>query len=252
MEIATLTRALNNALSPLGIRIARTTPSHNWNDPTQFLPLEETLSGARSSGLSVGDYVDVTYNAAGATQDTIDRMDEMGVFAGPIGTVVEVGPGSGRYLEKVASSCSPKRYEIYETSNAWAEYLVRTYGVVRQPVDGKSLAATATRCVDLVQAHKVFCVTTFVTTCQYWREMLRVVRPNGFIVFDIVTEACMDEPTLEHWIDAGFTVGNYPAVVPRQYAVEFFRRAGASMVGSFFIPMKPGTTEVFVFRKLAS
>ncbi len=247
MQKAVLARAINRAVSPLGIRIAR---SHDWGDPKQFLPFQETLAAAAEAGLSVADYVDVEHNVKGATQDTIDRMADLGVFSGPIETVVEIGPGSGRYLEKVVRKCSPSRYEIYETAELWADYLVDTYDIVRQTPDGCSLSATPAASADLVQAHKVFVVTPFVVTCRYWKEMLRVTRPNAHIVFDVVTEDCMDPETLQRWIDAGIDHGNYPAIVPKEYAKNFFTSQGAAFVGSFFIPMRPGKTEVLVFRKV--
>ena len=139
------------------------------------------ISAAAAAGLSVGDYVDVTYNVAGATQGTIDGMSGLGVFSAPVETVLEIGPGSGRYLEKVVRKCAPARYEIYETAQAWADYLERRHRVVRQPASGSSLSDTADASIDLVHAHKVFVCTPFLITCRYWLEMLRVARLAIFI-----------------------------------------------------------------------
>jgi hypothetical protein len=240
-----LARGVNRLLAPIGVRVTRV---HDWSDPKEFLPFRETISGARGAGLSVGDYVDVTYNVAGATQMTIDAMADMKVFAHSFDTVVEIGPGSGRYLEKVKRECSPRRYEIYETAGPWADYLERTYGVISQPTDGNSLRSTRTGTVDLVQAHKVFVVTGLRTTCRYWLEMLRVVKPRAFIVFDIVTEDCLDPETLDTWLEFDWEDETFPTLFPRQFTVDFFESRGAKLVGSFQVPMKPGTTETFVFR----
>ena len=186
---ATLAATLNRAIKPLGIRGAR---AHDWHDPKNFLPFDDTVTAARKAGLSIADYVDIKYNVEGATQKSVDRMADCGVFSAPIQTVVEIGPGSGRYLDKILRRCDPSRYEIYETAKPWADYLKEQYGVIQQPADGRSLSATPDASADFVQAHKVFVTTTFLTTCAYWLEMLRVSRQDAHIVFDIVTEDCMD------------------------------------------------------------
>ena len=242
-----LGKGINLALNPLGVRLVR---FHDWSDLEQFLPFEQTISDAHKAGLSVSDYVDVTYNVAGATQQTIDQMERMGVFSNPIDVVAEIGPGSGRYLEKVLRLCTPSRYEIYETAVPWAQYLAKTYRVVSLPADGFSMPHTATDSVDLAHAHKVFVATSFLTTCRYWLEMIRVTRADAHIVFDIVTEGCMAAETLEHWLaSTAFLRGAYPSMMPRDFAIEFFAQRGVAFIGSFFIPMKPGKTETLVFRK---
>ncbi len=241
-------RAVNGALSPFGMKLVR--HNHDWNDPKQYIPFEETIAAAKAASLSVGDYIDQTYNVSGATQLTIDQMANLGVFSTPPETVVEIGPGSGRYLEKIVRRCSPARYEIYETAPKWGQYLADTYHAVWHPTDGRSLQHTAIASADLVHAHKVFSTISFVATIRYWPEMVRVARAQAFIVFDIMTEQCLDEDILEGWdkssIDGG---GTYPAIMPRNIAVEYFKKRGFFLIGSFFVPMKPGKTETFVFKR---
>lgn len=73
--------AVNGALSLVGLKVMRAR-SHDWTDLANFLPLKPTLEAARDAGLSVGDYIDtVINNSPGATQDTMDRMADLGVFA---------------------------------------------------------------------------------------------------------------------------------------------------------------------------
>jgi hypothetical protein len=247
--VRSLAHAANKILSPLGVRVTRS--GHDWSDPRQFLPFAATLSAARAAGLSVSDYVDVTYNVAGATQATIDEMDKLGVFSRPRRTVLEIGPGTGRYLEKVIRKCSPERYEIYETAEGWAHYLESRYGVLRRPCTGSDLSSTPDGSIDLVQAHKVFVCTPFLISCRYFLEMLRVAKRNADVVFDIVTERCMDDDTLGLWIADAPNHGNYPAIFPREFAIRFFEERQAEFTGSFFVPMRPGRTEVLVFRKSA-
>jgi hypothetical protein len=236
------------ALKPLGIEMRRT---HDFANHEQFLPFQQTISDASKAGISVGDYIDITYNTQGATQETIDRLDQLGVFS-DVRAVAEIGPGSGRYLEKVIRKCSPDRYEIYETARPWARYLKEQHHVILHPTDGYSMRSTDTSSVDLAQAHKVFVATPFLTTCHYWEEMIRVVRPGGHVVFDILTEQCLDPSTLRLWLDKAATRSGYPCIMPRHFALGFFSDRGIQLIDSFSIPMRPGRTEVFVFMKKQS
>jgi Methyltransferase domain len=239
--------ALAAAIAPLGLELR----AHDWSDTRNFIPFHDTIEAARRAGMSVGDYIDTEMSKTpGATAATVDGMRQLGVFASPIGTVVEIGPGSGRSLEKTIAACQPQRYEIYETAPHWNSYLATTYPVVAQPTDGKSLAATPDASVDLVHAHKVFSSIPSLPTWIYWSEMCRVCAPNGHVVFDILTEACLDLKTLEAWIESGIDNGAFPAVMPRALALDYFASRGFEAIGTFQVPLGVDhTTEVFVFRK---
>ncbi len=240
-------RTLNWAVAPLGVKIVGT---HDWSNTRDFIPFERTIDAAERAGLSVGDYIDsVINNAPGATQVTIDGMSRLGVFSGQIAKVVEIGPGSGRFLEKTIEACSPSHYEIYETADSWASYIVSKYNVVLQPTDGKTLKSTPEGSTDLVHAHKVFNSIPFVETYAYWTEMARVARSGAHVVFDIMTEDCLDSSTLEKWVVAETGHGSYPAIMPRSLAIDCFESRGFDLVGAFIVPMGPGMSETFVFRK---
>ncbi len=238
---------LNRMVAPLGIRVVGT---HDWSNTRDFIPFEPTIKAAERAGLSVGDYIDeVMSNTPGATQAVVDEMSRLGVFAGRIESVVEIGPGSGRYLEKVQGCCAAVHYEIYETAGLWADYVVSKYKVVLQPTDGKTMRVTPDASADLVHAHKVFPSIPFVETCSYWMEMARVARSGGHVVFDIITEDCIDSELFEKWVAAETGGGSFPAIMPRSLALDCFESRGFDLVGSFFVPVGPGKAEVFVFRK---
>ncbi len=149
-------------------------------------------------------------------------------------------------MEVTIEACRPRAYEIYEPAADWAAWLVERYGVIRQPCDGRTLAATGDASADVVQAHKVFVYLPFLVTCRYMREMVRVARPGGWLVFDLVTEDCMDPETVEDWLA---TESTYPVVIPRSSAIDLLARYGAEFRGSFLVPMSAGRTECLVFRR---
>ncbi|MGA4844302.1 methyltransferase domain-containing protein [Streptomyces sp. G45] len=226
---------------------------NNRGGVDDFLPFEPTMRAARAAGLSIGDYLDGAINGTpGATQSTIDELRALGVFAADPNTVLEIGPGSGRYLERTLKECAPSRYEIYETATPWANYLVDTFGVVARPTTGSSLAPTPDGSVDLVQAHKVFSSVTFLCACRYFLEMARVARPGGRIVFDVMTETCLDPDAVRTWAARGESGhGSYPAAMPRRACVDLFAALGCTLEGSFVAPMGVASTEVLVFAKSA-
>ncbi|MCQ4210900.1 methyltransferase domain-containing protein [Streptomyces longispororuber] len=248
---AALRSGVKRLLGRAGFDIVRSTNNRGGVD--DFLPFEATMRAARSAGLSVGDYIDDVMNGTpGATQSTIDALRALGVFSSAPDTVLEIGPGSGRYLEKTLKECAPGRYEIYETAEPWADYLVDTFGVVAQPTKGCSLAATPDASVDLVQAHKVFNTLTFLGTSRYFFEMARVTRPGGRIVFDAMTETCLAPDTMRTWAtEGGDGHDSYPAALPRRTCVDLFASLGCTLEASFLARMGVASTEVLVFGKEA-
>ena len=233
---------INSILSIAHIELIRQGKSFK-----DFISLRKTLSGAEKAGLSVGDYIDNSFNLPGATQLTIDKMAELGVFNQKIERVCEIGPGSGRYIEKTKILCHPEYYEIYETAIDWRNWLVNRYHVTAYEADGTSLAQTPTSSIDLVHSHKVFTGLGFLTILKYFDEMARVTRERGKVVFDIVTEECFDQNVIRDWLSAEVDWAN--CMIPKQLAINFFNDRGFSLVNNFLIPMKPGITQYFVFNK---
>jgi hypothetical protein len=238
----------NRLLGLVDLKLTRA-GEHDWADPRTFLPFEETIRSAVRSNMTVGQYIDATYNVPGVNESTVAQLEELGVFNSRPARILELGPGSGRYLEQVAAICQPESYEIYETATPWASWLVKNYGVVLRPTDGRSLSATPTASVDLSHAHKVMCVLPFLTICRYLLELMRVTREGGYVVFDVPTEKCMPVEAVQEWADSDVDAGPYPSFLARHLVLDNFTSRGFELVGSFLTHMKPGMTEYFVFRR---
>ncbi|GAC1688262.1 MAG: hypothetical protein NVS9B5_27460 [Terriglobales bacterium] len=238
----------NSILSRLGyVRKARP-----FSD---YIAFKETLKAANESGLSVGDYIENKYcpTKPTALDQTFEGMVSLGVFDARIEQVCELGPGSGRYLEKTIAHCHPAYYEIYETSSDWRNWLVSRHNLVARTCDGKSLSATNANSIDLVQAHKLFSGIPFLSTVSYLQEMSRVVSDGGWVVFDIMTEECFRPECLHQWFNANPWEWDWsPHVMPRDFTIRLLLEKGISLVGSFQVPLFPAVTECLVFRKLAA
>ena len=239
-----LLTGVNQVLSLAGVELIRKDKEFQY-----YIPLKKTLDDAEKAGMPLGDYIDMRFNVPGTTQNTVEKMAELGVFSGRLDRVCEIGPGSGRYLDKVVDRCKPNYYEIYETSKDWREWLVEKYGVVSQNTDGASLSFTPSQSLDLVHTHKVLYGNPIITIGRYLLEMARVVKDGGYAVFDLVTEDCLTDEIMQKWISSG--VDHACSMTSKQYTVDFFERRGFRYVGGFIVPMEPGVTEYFVFKKQA-
>jgi hypothetical protein len=140
-----------------------------------YISARKTVSAAKREGLSVCDYIEKLWNQQGDTQRVIDTLASYGIFNLENPNILEIGTGTGRYLEKVITKCKPAKYESYEPNRGWAEWLQSTYPIVAQKSDGISLRQTATNSVDFLHAHGVFVYLPFLIVYRYFKEIFRVV-----------------------------------------------------------------------------
>jgi hypothetical protein len=237
-----LLNQVNRVFSYAGFELVR--KGREFQD---YIPFQRTLQDAEKSGQSLSDYIDARFNVPGTTQLTIDKMAELGAFDHRIERVCEIGPGSGRYLEKVKAACNPAYYEIYETSKPWRDWLVEKYQVTAQPTDGASLAATPSKSIDLIHTHKMLYGNSILTIFRYMTETARVVKDGGVVVFDLVTGECMSNELMARWVESG--VDHAHSMTPRQVPLDYYASQGFRCQGSFIVPLAPGVTEYFVFKK---
>ena len=244
MAISSTARsAVNAGLRPLGIQIIH---ARSTNPAVQsFIPARKTIAAARRLQLPVGDYIDQTYSEPGATAGTVSAMLELAGLADPADRVLEIGPGSGRFMEKVISALHPAVYEVYETATDWLPHLRSLPKALIQPCDGRTLSATASGSVDLVHAHKVFVYVPFWVSLGYMQEMARVARPGGTVAFDVVTEPCMDEQAVKQWISEL----SFFLPTPRKWLIEHLANHGLEYIGQHFSALPAGRAELLVFRK---
>jgi hypothetical protein len=234
----------NRLLSPAHIELTKTW-ERRARPFAEYISLEPTVRSARALGMSVGDYIDWQYNVPGATEEAISKLVKMGALSEQIETVCEVGPGSGRYLERVQSICRPRHYEIYETSSEWEQWLVEQFNVSARHADGLALRETEADSIDLVHANKVFPGLSILAVCSYLDDMSRVLRSGGKMFFDVLTESCLTDDLLSAWWQSGVT---FPcSMISSEFVADFLSRRGVEFMGEFLSPMKPAVTNVLVF-----
>lgn len=242
MNIRRIVRnSVNSIFRQLGYEVVRL---GNSTPRLSYIPIRKTLNSAKRSGLSVGEFIDRTSNIPGATQMAIDQMEAFGLFDREYTSICEIGPGSGRYLEKIKQKYNSAYYEIYEIEIDWANWLVSTYHVTAKHCDGKSLSDTPSESIDFLHAHKVFTCIPLMASLQYFTEIARVVKKGGIILFDIMDEDCLDQTILSKWFQVGYY---YPVMLSRQFTIDYFRRMEVQFLGSFYAPTGPGRSEYLIF-----
>ncbi|MFG1625592.1 class I SAM-dependent methyltransferase [Kribbella sp. NPDC049227] len=242
----TVNAAVNKALRPAGFQLVR---GHSA-DPaiSAFLPAKRIVKQADRAGQSVGDFLDSYSAEPGATAETVEAMLELSGLT-TAERVCEIGPGSGRYSTRILAALRPTSYEVYETAPDWIAYLRRELpDLVFRPADGKTLGSTPSASVDLVHTHKLLSYIPFATALGYVDEMARVVRSGGTVAFDMVTDDCLDDSTTKVWLTEPDRMTIY-SVAPRAWLAGFLAQRDLTLIGSRFVPLSGGRTELLVFRR---
>jgi hypothetical protein len=191
--------------------------------------------------------VEELWGVQGATDRVIEQIEQAGCLV-PCARVCEIGPGTGRYLERVLQRVNPRQYDIYEIGEGWAKWLVKTYGVTHMPTDGHTLRHTPDGSCGLIHAHGVFIYLNFLNAFEYFGEMVRVGGSEGTIVFDYYPPESFDEPYLQRWLSAK---SRYPVILPANHIHTFFDRHGYQLVHQFDSPHGQSFSRYLVFRRTA-
>ena len=242
--IRVLERAINGVLEPFGVKLVR-----RGGPPTiggRALSDTAVIKQARERGVSPGELLEEMFGKPGRAAEIVGRMTACGALSDRVRRVCEIGAGSGLYVERTLQVTPVSRYEIYEIAPVRAAFLASTFPVVIQPADGETLRATPDRTIDLLQAHGVFVTLDFLTSCSYFREIDRVVAPGGHVVFDIMSEECLDDDALDSWVKTRL---RYPSLLPKDYVVRFFEARGYTVVDEFNAPLLVhGSSRYLIFR----
>lgn len=214
-----------------------------------YISALETIEAAQNQGLSVCDYLERLWDQVGHTQRVIDRLASYHAFKDG-SHILEIGTGTGRYLEKTLEKCKPQSYESYETAEDWNQYLKFRYPSVHSyDADGVSLLSTPDLSIDFLHSHGLFVYLPFLSAWQYFKEMWRVVKIHGIVAFDLYSENCMDEHTVEKWLASNY---RYPCFLSTGYLESIFASHGFALIDTFTNPHGEGKSEYLVFRRIST
>ncbi len=211
-----------------------------------FIDCASTVSAAKAENSSICDYVESLWGQSGQTQKIINEAAKKIDFS-TIQHVCEIGPGTGRYIEKTLELISDiKTYAIYETAEDWAAWLSQEYHVSRRETDGKSLAYEKDASIDLCHAHGVFVALSMYNTLSYIEEMIRVTRNDGFLLFDFLDENSF-KPEVSSQIIAEKI--DYPSIIPAAMIKHFLKENHCTILSEFPNKYSKGESNYILAQK---
>jgi SAM-dependent methyltransferase len=209
----------------------------NWLG-LDYINCKDTVRAAAKAGLSINDYLErgeLSPRKRGRRDRIIAEMDKRGLLDVEGGNILEIGAGTGRFLEKTIAR-RPRSYEIYEIDKGWSRHIESAYGCFKdvnllvREADGVSLKDTPTSSLDYVYAHGVFVYTPIIVTAGYLREMARVCNMGAKVVFDAYYDADWSFRTIRAWAHAGHL---FPVVLPRNLLEAIFADLGFDIIAEF-------------------
>jgi SAM-dependent methyltransferase len=213
-----------------------------------YMDCKTTVDSARQVGLSVPNYVAQLWDEQGVVEDFVKYISAL-IPLSKCSRILEIGTGTGRFLEPIARVANPASYDVYETSPDWSAYIARTYPfTTMNKADGSSLRGTPDASQDLVHAHCVFVYLPVSTSFGYFLEMARVCAPGGFVVFDCFLA---DRQTLELIEICRANGIKWQIILPREAICDLFSRQGFEMVDSNYQikTFLTGHSHYLVFQK---
>lgn len=245
MRIRNLTkRLINKALNCFGYAMAP--------KGLGYFNADAIIKAAAKSGLSICEYLERNnVGGVGKRRDCIvQKLGE--VLPAEIQTLVEIGAGTGMYLEEIVRIHRPHKCEIYETSIQWVNYLSQKSSKQTEirchNADGKTLSQTPSSSVDVAFAHAVFVYLPMIETIGYLEEMVRVVKPGGLIVFDCFVGEHFGMKVIKDWRQDSFG-WTFPVVLSKGLVEEFIENNRLQQVSAFDVKYHASLSTYYILKK---
>lgn len=192
----------------------------------------ETVQNAKNLNLSVTDYLEKIWNQQGDSKRLIFNLKKLGFFE-ENATLLEIGAGSGRYVEHIVKNFQPKVIYSYEIALDWCVYLNDEYKnvLISRNTNGFDLSFENDSTIDNLLAHGVFVYLPLLHTYKYFSEIVRVVNKNGLIAFDIYCDEDWNLDTIQTWSENGNHL--YPVIINKQTVIDFFIKNNFRLINNF-------------------
>jgi SAM-dependent methyltransferase len=165
--------------------------------------------------------------------------------------IVEIGAGTGMYMEKVLQLDKPYRYIVYETDRGWINYLhhqyINTGCEISFPLsDGETLKDTPDNSCDLVHAHGVFVYIPVLQIFSYIKEAARTLSSGGYLIFDCYLDSSFKGEIIQDWLKSEW---RFPIVLPEKMLMEYIHDNGFELVSRFDEIHGASFGNYLIFRK---
>ena len=220
-----------------------------------YFESKHIIKNAKAAGLSVGEFLEMSnVGKVGVRKDEIIlKLKDASVLT-PCNSIVEIGAGTGMYLEKFIEICKPDKYEVYETSVGWVKYLREKYSSVipffiLHKADGFSLNTTQSKSADIIAAHGVFVYLPVVITVSYLQEAARVCKVGGYIVFDCFTDRIFTLSEIIRFREINPEY-DFPVILKEEIINEFCTQYSLEILTRFDVNYHLSKSTYFILRKI--
>ncbi len=217
-----------------------------------YLDPIKVVEEARSRNLTLCEYLE-RFNIGGVGQRRDAIISTLQQYLPKqLDTVLEIGAGTGMYLEKVIDLYSPRTYEVYETAIDWVAYLEAQYSqrtrLICHNANGTTLHNTKAASVDAVLAHGVFVYLPVIASFGYLEEAVRVLAPKGILIFDCFIAEHFGVDIIKQWQNDPYK-WTFPVLISQSLVTEFAARYGLTLIATFHINYHASFSTYFVLHK---
>lgn len=238
-------RQVNRLLLPFGYKMT-TVGYLNARDLVR-------MAGGRGEKLTAykeKEYAALDPHCKGRLDRIVNRIENHIQGVGDL-RYLEVGTGTGRYMEKFLKNCSCSAYEVYEIDWQWRDYLSKTYSADRRVVikncDGRTLSPTPSDSCDVVTANGVLVYQKHCINLSYMDEMYRVCKKGGIIAFDVLLSSKVGLDELRGFCEREMW---FPILSPDDMLETWIREKGLRLEDKFDDALQPFITSTYyVLRK---
>jgi ubiquinone/menaquinone biosynthesis C-methylase UbiE len=163
----------------------------------------------------------------------------------PQATLLEIGPGHGRWARHIAGRCA--MFYLADLSTSCLEYcrqLLGDQGLAYIPTNGRSLTGVPDASVDFAWSYDVFVHIGPQDTAGYLQDLARVLKPGGEAVIHHAgrRDALLPLDAMRQWgpfflklynglsLGVWSTVDGWRSAMSRQRLARLARRAGLEVV----------------------
>jgi SAM-dependent methyltransferase len=219
-----------------------------------YFSVQDVVPKALAAGKSLCDYLeDENIGGVGRRRDLIiDSLRQRGVFHAK-STIIEIGAGTGIYLEKTIEHAQPERAEVYETALDWVAYLREQHSnkgtkLICHNADGRTLKYSPDTSADLILAHAVFVYIPMLSSMRYLIDSARVLKPGGLLVFDVFNDLRFHLETVNTWLNDGNGYV-FPVVMSDALIREYAAANRLRVVDTFDTPLHASHSTYYILQK---
>lgn len=215
-----------------------------------YIDAISTEREAIKRSMSICDYLEslnIDTRKVGRRDRIVERIATY--FVGSKLSVLEIGTGTGMYLEKLKTD-DVMQYVVYEVNEGWKKYLKKKFenNIVQiLNVNGVDLNQTPNNTINVVHAHAVFVYLPIIQVLNYFIEVARVLVMNGVFIFDIINDTDLTVADAEDWSREGH---RFAVVIPHTFIEDFSISYGFEIVTTFKEIYAGSTSTYYVLKKL--